>query len=168
MVVQQQQSIAIEGRRVLVAPQWVPPTESCFNPGKGLTWPTMQCNLQFSFSFHSHLFIFIIIITTAIDCKPTASSVSFWKSVSEDNPHCCYCLLQIFNTLYNTLYKSQSAKIILNCLRIKSIARSSCFYTDCCYCYWYYCYQPLLLLLLPLLLTTAYSTLTVTRRWLLI
>ena len=44
--------------------------------------------------------------------------------------NCCSACYQMFNILYIriTLYNKESAKIILDCLRIKSIAQSSCYY----------------------------------------
>ena len=144
------QGNAIEGTGVLVGPLWI---ARAFNPEKGLTWPTMQCNLdkkiqilgkyicqilgkyifkigQIHFSnSYSLSSLLLVIIIAVIDCKPTASSVFFWKSASEDNPQLVLLPFQMFNTLCCiSLYNKESAKIILDCLRIKSIAQSSCYY----------------------------------------
>ena len=93
--------------------------------------------IHFSFLYSVCL---LLVPITVIDCKPTASSVFFWKSASEDNLQLLSACYQMFNILYIriTLYNKESAKIILDCLRIKSIAQSSC----------YYCLLQLLILLI--------------------
>ena len=112
----------------------------------------MQCNLdkyifqsgQIHFSIWTNTFLnlekyifhfYIQYASSSSRSQPLIASrrlhlFSFESQSAKIILNCCSACYQMFNILYIriTLYNKESAKIILDCLRIKSIAQSSCYY----------------------------------------